>query len=406
MVFVVVTAAACGGNDDGGETPPPDAQPDVADAVSPGPDASTSVDGGVTPSFLYAADGRLDSFTAGGMLYRVDVATGAATSLGSTGRGITGLAHAADGTLYATEAIGDGAVFSDGRHWLEVEASSGAVTEMALQEVAIADLAFLPDGELIGWIAGDTLGAVAPGPYAIDLATGAYTALGSTDVISAGSGLAVDEGGVVWLAATRSSCDGATLFRIDPMTGLGEEGPTLSGCPEGARRINSLAFHRGVLYGVTISAFETGGTTTLVSIDRATGAVTAIGELPVNVDAIASGDPATVVAGVRATARWQLPPSRPAPGTRCPNGPPRTPLFARGDAVPVGPLAALAAGDTRSIRVVPCDGPALEYPVSELGRGPDSVRIARNRRGTTKLVVGAGRSSRTLARALLRVELR
>ncbi len=408
--LAVAMAASCGGDDDDdvGNRPPDASTNTGADAQSGTPDAATAidaasgVDGSAGPSFLFAADGRASSSSAGGNLYRIDVADAAATTVGPTGTGITALALAPDGTLYATEAIGDGSIFSDGRHWLELNPDTGAATEIALQELTLPDLAFLPDGSLVGWTEGNTLGSILPGPVSIDLATGAHTTIGTTDVTSAGSGLAVDDTGTLWLAATRSSCDGATLFSIDTTTGLGTEGPTLSGCPAGARRINSMAFHRGVLYGVTISAFSTGGTTTLVTIDRTTGAVTTVGELPVDVDAIASGDRPVVAAAATSARTWQLTLPPRADATACPNTPS---VVRRGRAVDranaLGSLVALAAPGDRRIRVVPCTGAAIEYDLPALARTPDRVHLRRNRRGATKLVDGA----RTVARGIARIEL-
>ncbi len=96
---------------------------------------------------------------------------------------------------------------------------------------------------------------------------------------------------------------------MNTTTGAGTAGPALTGAPEPAS-MNSMTFIGATLYAVNSN---NGGvaTTHLVTINTATGAVTDIGALPNDTDAIAFGaavSPASVAGEqpVPALGQWAL----------------------------------------------------------------------------------------------------
>jgi hypothetical protein len=254
---------------------------------------STTSDGGGgsgPPPFLWAADGK------GGVpgnLYRIDPTTGAATTVGPIGFGVTGLAlHPETSVLYATESV---AGIPDA-HLLTIDTTTGTGTIVGPLRQAmtgsphnsIAGLTFVGT-RLIGWSEDGSGSSGDDEPVEINLATGVVTPLGG-GITSAGSGMATSPSGVVYVAP-----DGSTgiLYTVDPMTGVVTPGPTLTGASiDGA--VNALAFVGTTLYGSLNDSFGGGGLglpVDLARIDPATGVVTRVGSLPGGVDALASSVP-------------------------------------------------------------------------------------------------------------------
>jgi len=259
-------------------TPP--GTPGAASVVS----VSTS-HGSATTTFnyapgIYAADGKTG---AAGNLYLLDPETGASTIVGPVGYAITGLAFAPDGKLYGSQSTQSGN--RGNASLILIDPATGAGTPVGelldsstgTYHNSTADIAF-HNTTLLGWSeTGDD-------PISIDTATGAVTVIGDSGVSSSGSGMAVDTEGVVWFVPGRVN---GNLYIINPTTGVGFEGPALSGGTYD--NINSLTFLDGTLYGVdTQDLGSVGSLQVLITIDTATGVITPIGPIPTGVDSIAS----------------------------------------------------------------------------------------------------------------------
>jgi hypothetical protein len=272
---------------------------------------------------LYGATGVSASDTLpASNLYTINPDTGAATSVGSIGRAITGLAvdHADGGKLYGVTAgvylSGAGllpgtALGAAERQLVSINPATGASTVIgSLGANEVEDIAFTALGQLYGWNeSGDDL-------YRIDKATGALTKVGESNLaVTFGDGLAFDRNGWLWGALDG---DAGHMFRIDPATGkttidaaghvLGDVDPTscdpspttctLSRRYQGTRLTSSpnktgamvssadFACDGLTMYGV-VNDF--GGAANLVTIDTATGIITNKGASVTGLDAIAWG---------------------------------------------------------------------------------------------------------------------
>jgi hypothetical protein len=234
-------------------------------------------------SVLYAADGK------GGVpgnLYRIDPATGNATTIGTIGFAVTGLAVAPDGTLYGVEATQNGGTGS--ARLLTIDRTTGAGTVVGLLQDAsdmsvhndIADVTFALT-ELIG--AKGTGMSGASDAVNIDTSSGEVTQLLGGGTTSIGNGIASDENGNTFLAPFGTS---VALVILDPGSGTGSPGPALSGGTNMV--INAMTFHEGVLYANDAQTSGTGTASLLVTIDPNTGVITPVGALPNGVDALAS----------------------------------------------------------------------------------------------------------------------
>jgi hypothetical protein len=217
---------------------------------------------------LYVADGRQGL---AGRLYRVNAATAEAFPVGNLSAGLTGMAFAPDGSLYGTES-------SRGAkgHLVMINPMTAALSRVGetTGHSTLPDITFV-GSELYAWTEnGDQLAK-------IDRNTAQVTALGN-GTGSSGSGLTTDSLGTI-LAAPQGT--GGPLYSVNPTTGVVTATVTLTSEDIGGS-ISSLAFHKGTLYGVVKT-----DPPTLVSIDRTTGALTNIGALPQNVDAMASQTP-------------------------------------------------------------------------------------------------------------------
>lgn len=126
-------------------------------------------------------------------LYTVDVTTGAATLVGSTGyTHVTGLEYdASTGKLFAV--VSD--LFNSGTtQLLELNTSTGAATLIGTTGHQIPDLTIGADGVLRGWTEGAAVGSGYDDPVEINTSTGAATATAS--------GLSTSRTGVAVLDAT------------------------------------------------------------------------------------------------------------------------------------------------------------------------------------------------------------
>lgn len=219
-----------------------------------------------------------------GNLYEVSTETGTTrliTSLnlgGKTPVGLDGLAiHPKTGVFYGITAPSSSVI---PRTLVTLDPLTGVVTPIGDLGVVSSDIEFGEDGTLYAWLP-DTrqLGIV-------DLATGATTPLGKPSPKGAikGGFTLVGRGKALVAAAGGAG----TLDTVDIVTGEIVTGPALSGAPF-AELINGLAMSpKRALYGI-----NTGGAqptpANLVKIDPVSGAVSNVGPLPNDTDALAFG---------------------------------------------------------------------------------------------------------------------
>jgi len=146
----------------------------------------------------------------------------------------------------------------------------------------MADLAFDHSGDLFG--VGSTGG---PNLYSINLGTGQATLVGSSGLtFTVGGGLAISSAGAFYGAPQNG------LFgTYNPTTGA-YNNITTPTYPEGsASSFAALTFDGSILYGDNLAGNGGSGSTHLVTIDPATGAVTDIGPSVTHLDAIAFSVP-------------------------------------------------------------------------------------------------------------------
>jgi DNA-binding beta-propeller fold protein YncE len=207
-----------------------------------------------------------------GSMYIVDANTAQHILLGPIGPGVTGMATAPDGNVYATTSTS----WNFPAELIQIDPTTGAgttigpvVDHLGSNHQAIPDLTF-SGTTLYGWSeSNDEL-------ISIDTASGAVTLL-PTYVGSYGSGIAADANGTMYLAPDSVS---GFLYTVDAngnSVNLGQlDGPNYD-------VVRGMTFLNGTLYAVTS---DYGGVNLLVSIDPATLHVTAIGPVPAGVEAI------------------------------------------------------------------------------------------------------------------------
>lgn len=219
-----------------------------------------------------------------GNLYEVSTETGTTrliTSLnlrGKTPVGLDGLAiHPRTGAFYGITAPSSSVI---PRTLVTLDPLTGVVTPIGDLGVVSSDIEFDEDGTLYAWLPNTRqLGTV-------DLATGATTPLGKPSPKGAPKGgfTLIGRGKALVAAAGGTG----TLDTIDIVTGEIIPGPALSGAPF-AELINGLAMSpKRVLYGINTSGAQP-TPANLVKIDPASGAVSNVGPLPNDTDALAFG---------------------------------------------------------------------------------------------------------------------
>jgi hypothetical protein len=219
-------------------------------------------------------------------LYRVDPATGASTLLAPVriqGRepvGVISLAiHPGTGVVYGVTA---GLAADRPRSLVSINPGTGDVTVIGpLGEVA-SDLAFSRESELFAWLPARNQLAT------VNVNTGRVTPLGESGITGLmGGGMAIDDRGVAYVAATGAT---GTLDTVDTLTGRGTAGPPLEGAPYLSAITNLTFGPDGTLYAVN-SNMGSPASTALVSIDVASGKVRDIGRLPNDAHALIFGPP-------------------------------------------------------------------------------------------------------------------
>jgi len=219
-------------------------------------------------------------------LYRVNPATGASTLLAPVrieGRdpvAVISLAiHPATGVVYGITA---GLTQDRPRSLVSIDPGTGNVSVIGpLGEIA-SDLSFSHEGTLYAWLpARNQLARVS-------VTTGRATPLGESGITGLmGGGMAIDERGVAYVAATGAT---GTLDTVDTETGQGTAGPPLDGAPYLSAITNLTFAPDGTLYAVN-SNMGSPASTALVSIDVASGKVKEIGRLPNDAHALIFGPP-------------------------------------------------------------------------------------------------------------------
>jgi hypothetical protein len=241
----------------------------------------------VAAQTLFAASVRSQASTGteglAGALYTVNLATGSATFVAPirlnavTPIGVTGLAaHPATGVLYG---ITSPLTTEIPQSLVTLDPQTGRATLIGGLKFEGSDIAFNRAGILYTWLPiPSQLGVV-------NLETGVVTPIGTTGVPSSAAGLAIDANGVAFITPKGAA---GTLDTVDIGTGTMRTGPPLTGAPFPSV-INSMTFTpSGLLLAVNSNAGAP-AETRLVTINTATGAVSNIGTLPNDTDALTFG---------------------------------------------------------------------------------------------------------------------
>jgi hypothetical protein len=233
---------------------------------------------------LYAASVRSGGVNAdipiAGNLYTINLATGTATLVGAirlAGKpiGITGMAvHPKSGVFYG---ITSEQSPHHARSLVTLDPATGAASLVGELGVAGSDIAFDQQGTLYMWLPASTqIGTV-------NTSTAAVAPLGKPGPGGSPAGIAIDISGMIFVTAKGAT---GTLDNVDLVSGHLQIGPPLTGAPF-ASQINSMSFSpSGLLLAVNSNAGSPANTR-LVTINTATGAVSTIGALPDDTDALA-----------------------------------------------------------------------------------------------------------------------
>jgi hypothetical protein len=233
---------------------------------------------------LFAASFRSSAIGDGagiaGSLYAVNLSSGSATFIaplrlnGNQPIGITGLAiHPNTGVFYAITAPSSPSAPSS---LVTIDPITGRAQLVGDMRHVGSDVTFSRAGILFAWLPGTSqLGYV-------NLTNGVVTPIGQPRGAGAPAGLAIDSQGTAYITPTGAT---GTLDSVDMATGAIKTGPVLTGAPFPSG-INSMTFTpSGLLLAVNTNAGAP-ASTRLVTINTATGAVSTIGTLPDDTDAL------------------------------------------------------------------------------------------------------------------------
>ena len=233
---------------------------------------------------LYAASVRSLATAGGtgvaGSLYTVNLGTGSPTFVAplrlgdGTPIGITGMAaHPATGVFYG---ITSPLSTTQRQTLVTIDVATGKATLVGEMRHQGSDIAFNRAGILFVWLPTTSqLGIV-------DSSTGAVTPIGPVRGSGPPAGLAIDSQGRAYITPKGA---GGTLDTVEIGTGNIVAGPQLSGAPF-PTAINSMTFTpSGLLLAVNSNA-GIPAHTRLVTINVASGAVSNIGTLPDDTDAL------------------------------------------------------------------------------------------------------------------------
>jgi hypothetical protein len=233
---------------------------------------------------LYVASVRSQAAATGGTiasgLYTVNLATGTAAFAaplrinGAKPVGVTGMGvHPMSGIFYGiTSPLSP----NNPTSLVTIDPASGDTRVISELHVAGADVAFDASGTLYMWIpATHQIGT-------INLTNASVTRLGVPGAAEALGGLAIDARGVAYV--TPGGANG-TLDTVDLKTGVFTTGPPLTGAPfPGA--ITAMTFTPSGLLLAVNSNVGSPANTRLVTINTASGAISTIGTLPDDSDAL------------------------------------------------------------------------------------------------------------------------
>jgi DNA-binding beta-propeller fold protein YncE len=234
---------------------------------------------------LYAASFRTTAIGGAsdgiaGSLYTVNLGTGAATFVapirvnGTMPIGVTGIAvHPETGQFYGITSP-QSPNFPQSLVMLDV--ATGRADVVGDLKYPSSDIAFNRAGILFAWLQGTSQLGI------INLTSGAITPIGPSRQAGSPSGLAIDPNGTAYITTGGA---GGTLDTVDLGTGTVTKGPLMAGAPF-PTGVNSMTFSPS---GLLLAVNSNGGApavTRLVTINTATGAVSPIGTLPDDTDAL------------------------------------------------------------------------------------------------------------------------
>ncbi|QJR09342.1 hypothetical protein DSM104443_00382 [Usitatibacter rugosus] len=216
-----------------------------------------------------------------GALYTINPADAAPTKVGPIqvdGKfsiGVTGLAfHPATGVLYGITA---GLSPHLPHSLVTIDPTTAEAKVIGPLGLSGSDISFGSDGKLYMWV--PSLGQLGT----VSISSGVVTLIGTAGESVPTGGLTVDESGAMLIATTGAT---GTLDTVDAATGAVTRGKRLSQAPYESG-INSLTLSpRGVLFAVNTN-MGAPASTRLVRIDTKTGAITNVGALPSDTDALA-----------------------------------------------------------------------------------------------------------------------
>jgi hypothetical protein len=228
-------------------------------------------------SALYGASGGVNTTSD---LYTIDTTTGAGTSIGAIGFGITGLAfRPSDDVLFG---VTNNNSASNPRALVTIDTVTGAGTLVGALGVAngIADISFRSDDALYGYAPTNrTL-------YSINTSTGAATQVSATAIPTSGFGYgdAFDSGDILYVFPKGTA---GAFYIVDPATGGLTAQTALSGTAFTNGIINAAAFDVDDL--AWVSVISSGPVWDIGTIDVGSSSIAGVGSTVSNLDALAWG---------------------------------------------------------------------------------------------------------------------
>ncbi len=227
---------------------------------------------------LYGADSRQGATL---NLYMINPVNGQATIIGALGTKVTGLALSPTGIMYA---MAGPAVTGQPSRLVTINLYTAAVSTVGnLPNGTSPDIAFVGN-QLIGWGAPVT---TPPSPKSrmaiINTSTAAHTFM-APSMTCGGCGMAATSGtSMVFAPATASGI----LYTVNTANGVPSAGPTMNSTANPTESVLGLTFVGPTLYAA-IGNYPAPPkrTNRLVTINMTTGAITARGTLPLDIDAI------------------------------------------------------------------------------------------------------------------------
>ena len=217
----------------------------------------------------------------GGSLYSVELKSGSASLVapirlnGASPLGITGMAvHPLTGVMYG---ITSPLSRTNPHSLVIINPETGDAQMVGPLRLAGSDIAFNRMGILFTWLPEThQLGVV-------NLETGNVTAIGNPGQAGPPAGLAIDSTGTAYITAKGAT---GSVDTVDIATGAIKVGPPLKGAPFDST-INSMTFTPSGLLLAVNSNQGSPAATRLITINVGTGAVSTIGNLPDDTDALA-----------------------------------------------------------------------------------------------------------------------